>query len=144
MLTNYLINGPVTFEVLAHLMERMGEKKDSGGHSLFLGQVRADEECGKIVKAIEYTAYEGMVKVEAEKIRKEILSEFSDVIDVKIVHSTGIVNAGELSLLVFVSAMHRQQAMQACSKTVELVKEKFPVWKKEIYDDLSHKWRQNT
>ena len=57
---------------------------------------------------------------------------------IEIIHSTGIVNAGEISLLVLVSAGHRQQAMQACSKAVELIKERLPVWKKEIYDDDSH------
>ena len=41
----------------------MGEKSDSGGHSFFLGQVRADMIEGKIVKAIEYSAYEGMVRM---------------------------------------------------------------------------------
>jgi len=108
---------------------------------LFLGQVRADEIQGKKVKSIEYSAYSELVNAEAEKIKKTIYAEFSDVKSVKIVHSTGLVNAGEISLLVFVSAGHRQQAMQACSKTVELIKEKLPVWKKEIFDDDSHKWK---
>jgi molybdopterin synthase catalytic subunit len=51
--------------------------------------------------------------------------------------------AGEVSLLVLVSAGHRQQAMTACSKTVELIKEKLPVWKKEIFEDNTHEWAQN-
>lgn len=142
MVTNYLINGPVTQKVITHLMEKMGEKTDSGGHSVFLGQVRADEINGKKVKAIEYSAYEGMVKVEADKIKETILSEFGDAKSIDIVHSTGIVKAGGISLFVLVSAGHRHQAMQACSKTVELIKEKLPVWKKEIFDDDSHEWKR--
>jgi molybdopterin synthase catalytic subunit len=31
--------------------------------------------------------------------------------------------------------------MLACSKTVELIKENLPVWKKEIFDDDSHQWK---
>lgn len=107
----------------------------------FLGQVRADEVGGKIVKAIEYSAYSDMVYVEAEKIKKTILDEFDDVVSIEIVHSTGLVNAGEISLVVLVSAHHRQQAIQACSKTVELIKEHLPVWKKEIFEDDSHHWK---
>ena len=141
MMTNYLINGPITQNVITHLMEKMTEKTDTGGHSVFLGQVRADEINGKRVKAIEYSAYEGMVKIEAEKIKEKVLSEFSDVKSIDIVHSTGIVKAGEISLFVLVSAGHRHQAIEACSKTVELIKEKLPVWKKEIFDDDSHKWK---
>ena len=39
----------------------MVKDTDAGGHSLFLGQVRADEMDGRRVKAIEYSAYEAMV-----------------------------------------------------------------------------------
>jgi molybdopterin synthase catalytic subunit len=108
---------------------------------IFLGQVRADEINGKKVKAIEYSAFAELVSIETEKIKKTIFSEFTDVKSVDIIHSTGIVRAGEISLLVFVSAGHRHQALQACSKTVELIKENLPVWKKEIYDDDSHVWK---
>jgi molybdopterin synthase catalytic subunit len=108
---------------------------------IFLGQVRADEINGKKVRAIEYSAYAELVDLEAEKIKNIILSEFSDVKSVDIVHSAGVVNAGEISLLVFVSAGHRHQAILACSKTVELIKENLPVWKKEIFEDNSHLWK---
>lgn len=141
METNYLTEGPVSQKIITHLIEKMGGKTDSGGHMIFLGQVRADVIDGLKVKAIEYSAYIELVNVEAEKIKKTIFSEFADVKSIEIVHSTGIVNAGEISLLVFVSAGHRHQAMQACSKTVELIKVNLPVWKKEIFEDDSHKWK---
>jgi molybdopterin synthase catalytic subunit len=138
---NYLTEGPVSLKLISLLIEKMGRKTDSGGHSIFLGQVRADEIDGKSVKAIEYSAYVEMVNIEAENIKKKILSEFPDVKSVDIIHSTGIVNAGEISLLVFISAGHRHQAIQACSKTVEFIKDNLPVWKKEIFEDDSHKWK---
>lgn len=141
MEVNYLTNGPVSQKLISQLIEKMGGKTDSGGHMIFLGQVRADEINGKKVKAIEYSAFAELVSIETEKIKKTIFSEFTDVKSVDIIHSTGIVRAGEISLLVFVSAGHRHQALQACSKTVELIKENLPVWKKEIYDDDSHMWK---
>ena len=141
METNYLTTGPVSQKLILHLIEKMSHKTDSGGHSIFLGQVRADEIGGKKVKAIEYSAYAELISIEAEKIKKTILSEFSDVRSIDIIHSTGVVNAGEISLLVFVSAGHRLQSLKACGKTVELIKEKLPVWKKEIFEDDSHIWK---
>jgi molybdopterin synthase catalytic subunit len=141
METNYLTAGPVSQKLISQLVEKMSHNTDSGGHSIFLGQVRADEIDGKSVKAIEYSAYVEMVNIEAENIKKKILSEFPDVKSVDIIHSTGIVSAGEISLLVFISAGHRHQAIQACSKTVELIKDNLPVWKKEIFEDDSHKWK---
>src|SRR5665647_2915376 len=95
----YLTKGPVSQKIISRLMEKMGEKTDTGGHMLFLGQVRADEINGKKVKAIEYSAYEGMVNVEAENIKKQVLEEFGDVKSIDLIHSTGVVNAGELSLV---------------------------------------------
>ena len=66
-----------------------------------------------------------MVKVEADKIKETVLTEFADARTIDIIHSTGVVKAGEISLFVIVSAGHRQHAIKACSKAVELIKEKF-------------------
>jgi len=143
MKSQYLIEGPITIEVIADFMGKMAEKTDCGGHSAFYGQVRSDESDGRRVKAIEYSAYEAMVKGEADKIKDEVMVDFSDARSVEIVHSTGVVKAGELSLFVLVSAGHRQHAIEACSRCVELIKERLPVWKKEMYDDESHFWKEN-
>ncbi len=142
MKANYLISGPVTPGIMSALIES-SDRTDTGGESVFIGRVRADEKDGKRVAAIEYTAYENLVQVEAEKIKSTILSEFSDAIKIEIIHSTGIVKAGEISLLVIAWAGHRHHAVEACRKTVELIKELLPVWKKEIFDDNSTSWKEN-
>jgi molybdopterin synthase catalytic subunit len=141
METSYLVNGPISQDTILKLIVKMGKQTDSGGHTLFLGQVRADEIARKKVKAIEYTAYVEMVNAEAEKIKNQIFAEFEDVKSVEIIHSTGRVNAGEISLVVLISAGHRQQSINGCNKTVELIKERLPVWKKEIFEDDSHVWK---
>lgn len=138
-----LINGPIPTDLITELVTKAGNDDESGGYSLFIGQVRRDIVEGKSVKAIEYSAYEEMVIGESDKIKKLILSEFDDVKSIHIIHSKGIVNTGQISLIVSVSAGHRRQAMDACSKAVELVKEKLPVWKKEIFEDDSDKWKQD-
>ena len=138
---NCLVEGPVNDFILTSLIAGLGKDTSAGGHSLFLGQVRADAVDGKIVTAIEYSAYGTMVNAEAGKIISEIKAEFNDVKTVEIIHSSGLVRAGEISLLVAVSAGHRQQAAAACTKTVELVKGRLPVWKKELFEDGSHEWK---
>lgn len=138
---SYLVDGPISSGTISSLLEKIGGMTASGGHSLFLGQVRADVTEGKTVSAIEYSAYEAMVDQEAEKIRRSVLEKFTDVNTLDILHSAGLVKAGEISLLVLVSAGHRKEAMEACSLTVELIKENLPVWKKEIYEDNSHNWK---
>ena len=130
-----LINGPVTTSVISGIIAKGGEKHDSGAHSLFLGQVRSTLVDGKHVKAIEYSAYEEMVIMEADKINKTILSEFDDVKTFEVIHSKGLIKTGEISLMVMVSAGNDDQASKACTKAVELIKEKLPIWKKEIFED---------
>jgi molybdopterin synthase catalytic subunit len=139
----HLIDGPLPPGVISDVVANAGNNTDSGGHSLFVGQVRRDLVDGKYVKAIEYSAYEEMVMSEADKIKKSILSEFDDIKKIEILHSRGIVNAGEISLVVLVSAGHRHDAINACRKAVELIKEKLPIWKKEIFEDNSELWKEN-
>jgi molybdopterin synthase catalytic subunit len=64
-------------------------------------------------------------------------------LEIVIVHSLGTVMAGEISMFILVSASHRDHAVRACQKTVELIKERLPVWKKEILEDDSYKWQEN-
>ena len=139
-----LVNGPVTREMISSRIAMLSGKTDSGGHSVFIGQVRADSQGGTQVKAIEYSAYENMVEAEAGKIKEAILSEFNDVKSIDILHSTGIVKAGEISLFVLVSAGHRHHAISACAKAVEMIKASLPVWKKEIFEDNRTGWKENT
>ncbi len=140
----YLINGPVKPELVSRLIQEAGDLKECGGHDIFLGQVREDVIDGKRVVAIEYSAYEQMVVMEAEKIIEEVVSGFSEVRSVVIIHSSGIVNAGEISLLVLVSARHRIHTIDACREAVEKVKSRLPVWKKEIFADDTYRWKDNS
>lgn len=133
MTKKVLVEGPIPREKMCELLA--SPDNINGGHSIFIGRVRADESGSKKIIAIEYSAYEKMVEAEAAKIIHNIIGEFPDVRSVEILHSVGTVKAGEDSLLVFVSAGHRRQALDACSKVVEMVKESLPVWKKEIFED---------
>lgn len=138
-----LINGPLTSAAISEIIAKGGENQECGAHSLFLGQVRRDGADGKSVKAIEYSAFEEMVTMEADKINKSILSEFDDVKAFEIIHSKGVVKSGEISMLVMISAGHRDHASRACAKAVELIKERLPIWKKEIFEDDSAQWKEN-
>jgi molybdopterin synthase catalytic subunit len=142
-MSDYLVKGPVTPELISRLIGFSDEKNDAGGISAFIGRVRADKSGNKTVVAIDYSAYDEMVNSVASGIKADIMLEFTDVKSVKILHSAGIVRAGEISLFVLVEAGHRREAMDACSQTVELIKAKLPVWKRELYDNESHEWKQN-
>ncbi len=133
MKNRYLVGGPITPVLISELMTLGDDDAGTGAVSVFIGKVRDDEVDGKRVKAIEYSAYEEMAVREADGIAATVRSAFSDVRSVIIVHSLGVVRAGETSLFIMVSAGHRDHATRACRHTLEMVKEKLPVWKKELF-----------
>ncbi len=137
-----LVPGPIKSSLIVEYINNLSDDKSAGAHSIFLGQVRNDKINERTVKAIEYSAYVEMAEKEALKIKDIIMSAYTDVNNVVIIHSTGIVKAGELSLFVMVTAGHRDQATRACRHAVEMIKDNYPVWKKELFDDDSHRWQE--
>jgi molybdopterin synthase catalytic subunit len=133
MKNRFLVKGPITPLLISELLTLGSDDAGTGAVSVFIGKVRDDETDGKRVKAIEYTAYDEMAKKEAEEIVSTVRSAFSDVRSVIIVHSVGMVTAGEASLFIMVTSGHRDHGTRACRHTLEMVKERLPVWKKELY-----------
>jgi len=139
-MADLLIKGPIDPALITETISEFTGDKSCGAYSLFLGQVREDEINGKKVEAIEYSAYDSMVEKEAGYIEEIAHKAFSDINKIRILHSTGIVKTGEISLLVIISAGHRDQATRACRHVLEMIKENYPVWKKELFGDDSHRW----
>lgn len=140
MENHILVPGPIKASLIAEHLNKLAGDSEAGAHSIFLGQVRSDKVNDRMVTAIEYSAYDEMVEKECTRIKDTIRAAFSDVRDVIIVHSTGMVKAGQMSLFVMITAGHRDHATRACRHALEMIKENFPVWKKEIFDDDTHKW----
>ena len=137
------MEGPIPASMIAQSIEKHSTMHDIGAHSIFLGQVRADEKEGKKVQAIEYTCYREMADLVFHEIREETFSKFH-LTCMHIYHSLGYVKSGEISLFVFTSSKHRRMAIDACSYVVEEIKSKAPVWGKEIFEDESHEWKVNS
>ena len=139
---NSLVEGPITPEKIATSIAHHQVKTNIGGHDIFLGQVRADEIDRKIVTAIDYSAYEEMANKVFDEIREAAFDKF-DLTCGHIYHSIGIVKAGEICLFVFVSSTHRNDAFEACRFIVEEIKQKAPIFGKEIFEDDTHQWKVN-
>lgn len=136
------VEGAITPAFIADSIAKHQSKTDIGAHDIFLGQVRADEIDGKKVSAIEYSSYNEMADEVFYQIRENTFEKF-ELSCMHIYHSLGKVNAGEISLFVFVSSSHRQQAFDACRYIIERIKKDAPVWGKEIFEDETHQWKVN-
>lgn len=139
---NIFMSGPIAPLFIAESIQKHSDKTNIGGHSIFLGQVRADDIGGKKVEAIEYTAYEDLALEKMHAIREDIFKKFP-LTCMHVHHSLGRVAAGEICLFVFTSSTHRKAAIEACGETVERLKAEVPIWGKELLEDESYQWKEN-
>ncbi|GBB94556.1 hypothetical protein RclHR1_02380015 [Rhizophagus clarus] len=96
---------------------------------------------GKTVIQLEYESYTPM----AEKVLFNLIYEARTkwkLTKVAIYHRTGIVPVGETSVIIAVSSVHRQESLHAVEWLIDQLKEKAPIWKKEVYNDGSV-WKEN-
>lgn len=138
--SKHLIEGPVPAGFVSLEISKHQSKTAAGAHAMFLGQVRDDLVEGKKVTGIEYSAYDAMIEPVIQDIKDQLFKNFPDLICFHCYHSTGLVRCGEISMLVMVSAGHRKQSFAALEKGVEMIKEKLPVWKKELFADGTSRW----
>jgi molybdopterin synthase catalytic subunit/molybdopterin converting factor small subunit len=104
----------------------------AGAIATFVGTTRVESR-GRTVEHLDYEAYEEM----AEQVMAEIADELKqryDLCDIAIHHRTGRVEIGDASVVIAISAPHRQDALAACKDAIDTLKTKVPLWKKEVYE----------
>ena len=140
---NVFKEGAISSAFIADSIAKHQSKTSIGAHNIFLGQVRAGDIDGKTVSAIEYTAYKDMANEKFHEIREATFEKFN-LTCMHIYHSLGTVKSGEICLFVFVSSSRRKEVFKALEYVVEEIKEKVPVFGKEIFEDESHQWKVNS
>lgn len=103
---------------------------DVGGVVTFWGVVR-DLEDGKLIRALEYTAYREMAEHQFHKLIAETHQKWK-VKRIRLIHRLGVISVGEPSLLVRVEAAHRGEAFAAAQFIIDELKQKVPIWKKGV------------
>lgn len=106
---------------------------DAGGVVQFVGAVR-DRARGRAIRHLEYEAYPPMALSEMEKICDEAERRWSGV-RVAIAHRVGRLEIGDLAVVVVAAAPHRAEAFDACRFAIDTLKERVPIWKKEVATD---------
>ncbi len=105
---------------------------EAGAIATFTGTTRIHSR-DRTVTHLDYEGYEGM----AERVMAEIadgLHARYELRAIAIHHRVGRVGIGETSVVIAVSAAHRQAALAACKDAIDELKERVPLWKKEVYE----------
>jgi molybdopterin synthase catalytic subunit len=117
-------------------VERQVAGPDCGGLVTFVGAVR-DHACGRLIRELEYEAYPGMAEAEMDAICAEAAERWPGA-RVAIAHRVGRLAIGEAAVVVAAAAPHRAEAFAACRYAIDVLKERVPIWKKEIATDGEH------
>ena len=111
---------------------------EAGAVVLFLGTVRAKTE-GKTVTCLEYECYSEMAGQILQQLASEAQSRWN-LLGCCVVHRTGRVPVGELSVAIGCAAPHRAEAFQAAGWLIDQLKHQAPIWKKEYFTDGTRRW----
>jgi molybdopterin synthase catalytic subunit len=111
-------------EALAHV-----SRSGAGGVAVFLGVVR-DQNDGRAVTRLEYSAYASMARAEMQRIAEKIEHDLPGT-RVAALHRLGSLAVGDIAVVCAASAPHRGEAFEACRLLIDSIKESVPIWKRE-------------
>ncbi len=114
----------------AEIAALKASSKRMGGIATFLGCARDFSE-GRDVSQISFEAYGSMALAEMRKLREEAIAKF-DLLDARIVHRVTTVQAGDNIVFIAAGAAHRAAAFDACRWMIDELKQRVPIWKKEV------------
>jgi molybdopterin synthase catalytic subunit len=126
--------GPLSVdEALAHVAD-----PSAGGTCVFVGTVRDHSGHGAVV-GLTYEAWAELAVERFRELADEVLARWP-VCRVALLHRTGELAIGEISVVVAVSAPHRAEAFDACRHAIERLKHDVPIWKKEALVEGDAHW----
>ena len=117
--------------------EQAVSDRGAGAVVSFSGVVR-DTDGGRSVTELEYVGHPT-----AEAVIVELAEEFAarpEVRAVAVSHRVGLLGIGDVALACAVSAAHRGEAFRACAELVDEVKERLPIWKRQVFTDGAEEW----
>ena len=104
-----------------------------GGIVTFTGTVRRHSR-GNVVDHLEYEAYAPMAIREMTRLCDEIEAEVAGT-KLAVEHRVGRLAIGDIAVVIAAAAPHRAEAFTACRAMIDRLKDRVPIWKKEVGED---------
>lgn len=89
---------------------------------------------GRATLRLEYECYAAMAVRKMAEIGREIAAQFA-ISRIAMVHRLGVLEIGEASVVIVVTAPHRKPSFEASLEGINRLKKLVPVWKKEYFED---------
>jgi len=104
-----------------------------GGIAIFVGTVRNSTKNREVIQ-LDFSTYKPMAIKEMQKIADLALEKF-EIKKIAIHHAEGMLQIGDIPVIITVSSAHRKAAFAACEFAIDTLKETVPIWKKEYFSD---------
>lgn len=104
-----------------------------GGLVTFTGMVRLKSR-GATIDHLEYEAYAPMAIKVMTQLCDEIEAEIAGV-RLAVEHRVGHLAIGDIAVVIAAAAPHRAEAFTACRAMIDRLKDRVPIWKKEVTVD---------
>jgi molybdopterin synthase catalytic subunit len=109
------------------------QSERAGAVNVFIGTVR-NHAARQTVVRLEYEAYDKMALKKMEEVAAEARRRWP-VEKVAVVHRKGVLQIGEVAVVIAVSTPHRRESFEACQYIIDTIKQVVPIWKKEVYEN---------
>ena len=106
-----------------------------GGECIFVGRTRPEYHAAHgALLALQYDCYQEMAENELRKLAEEAINRL-EVRHIRVTHSVGRVAIDEASVVIAIASDHREDAFTACQFIINLLKQRVPIWKQEMWED---------
>ena len=127
-----LRDSPLSVDEALSAVEHAG----AGGLCVFIGVVR-DHADGKTVEQLDYEAHPTLALQQMAAVVSEVQTELPGT-RIAALHRIGSLQVGDRAVVIAASAAHRAEAFAACRKTIDRIKARVAIWKKEFGPDVVH------
>ena len=134
----FLTTHPISGQRVAYL-QQWARQAGCGAVVSFVGVVRADWHGSRRVRALFYEAYAEMAERQIQRLIDGAKARWW-LAAVEVQHRLGLIEAGQISLVVMTASLHRAEAYAASQVLIEQIKQEVPIWKRELYDDGTAQW----
>lgn len=142
---HHLTERTIGAQTVSEVIERFQSEPTVGAVVSFAGVVRADQQTGGEVQAIEFTAQEAVAERAIRGLATRLAGDTpGNRVLIHVEHRLGRVPVGEAPIVIVVGAGHRKETFALCSGILETLKAEVPIYGKELLDSGGSSWKVNT
>jgi molybdopterin synthase catalytic subunit len=109
------------------------QSERAGAIDVFIGTVRNHNKSKDVVR-LEFETYDVMAVKKMEELAQQARERW-DIEKIVMIHRKGVLQIGDVAVVIAVSTPHRVASFEACQWLIDTLKTVVPIWKKEIYGD---------